>query len=152
MYNPEKRSSADDCLLSSYFREHPLPSDPSMMSTFPEYRNRKSAGVKEERKDPSNISMQMSSSGNVPKISATRRESIEHLVGTSSSSGSKSAKKPRIFWWHVELWFPTGHIEIKFPTIVLFFMVLKFVFEIHDQFYHFVFFASYLQLFIAVLL
>ncbi|XP_075254422.1 cyclin-dependent kinase 10-like isoform X3 [Convolutriloba macropyga] len=41
MFNPDKRSSAEDCLMSSYFREHPLPSDPSMMATFPEYRNKR---------------------------------------------------------------------------------------------------------------
>ncbi|XP_076046653.1 cyclin-dependent kinase 10-like isoform X2 [Oratosquilla oratoria] len=41
MYNPERRATATECLESSYFKEQPLPCDPTMMPTFPQHRNLK---------------------------------------------------------------------------------------------------------------
>ncbi|KAH7646012.1 hypothetical protein HUG17_1550 [Dermatophagoides farinae] len=38
MYDPWKRATADECLQSSYFRESPLPCDPSVMPSFPQSR------------------------------------------------------------------------------------------------------------------
>lgn len=39
MYDPKKRATAEECLQSSYFKEHPLPCEPKMMPTFPHLRN-----------------------------------------------------------------------------------------------------------------
>lgn len=41
MYDPAKRSTAKECLKSSYFDEHPLPCEPSLMPSFPQHRNLK---------------------------------------------------------------------------------------------------------------
>ncbi|XP_042865936.1 cyclin-dependent kinase 10-like isoform X2 [Penaeus japonicus] len=41
MYDPKRRATAEECLESSYFKEHPLPCDPRMMPTFPQHRNLK---------------------------------------------------------------------------------------------------------------
>ncbi|OQV24752.1 Cyclin-dependent kinase 10 [Hypsibius exemplaris] len=38
-YDPKKRATADDALMSSYFKEQPLPCDPDLMPTFPQIRN-----------------------------------------------------------------------------------------------------------------
>eukprot|EP00118_Oscarella_pearsei_P009582 m.55817 g.55817 ORF g.55817 m.55817 type:complete len:402 (+) comp34503_c0_seq3:81-1286(+) len=40
-YDPFKRATAADCFESSYFIEKPLPTEPSMMPTFPHHRNAK---------------------------------------------------------------------------------------------------------------
>jgi len=40
-YCPQKRINAADAVRHQYFQERPLPLDPSMMPTFPEYRNKK---------------------------------------------------------------------------------------------------------------
>merc|ERR1712156_553611 len=39
MYDPGKRATADECLLSSYFKEPPFPCDPKLMPSFPQHRN-----------------------------------------------------------------------------------------------------------------
>ncbi|KAH9392580.1 Cyclin-dependent kinase 10, partial [Tyrophagus putrescentiae] len=39
IYDPRKRATADECLGSSYFKESPLPCDPSVMPSFPQRRN-----------------------------------------------------------------------------------------------------------------
>jgi len=39
MFDPTKRATADECLLSSYFKEAPMPCDPKLMPTFPHHRN-----------------------------------------------------------------------------------------------------------------
>jgi len=51
MYDPRKRATADDALLSSYFKEAPFPSAPELMPSFPQHRNlkRKSSTGQEER-------------------------------------------------------------------------------------------------------
>lgn len=41
MYDPSKRATAKECLLSSYFREAPLPCDQKLMPSFPHHRNLK---------------------------------------------------------------------------------------------------------------
>ena len=41
MYDPKKRATAEECLLSSYFKEPPLPVAPPLMPSFPGYRNQK---------------------------------------------------------------------------------------------------------------
>ncbi|XP_002741678.2 cyclin-dependent kinase 10-like [Saccoglossus kowalevskii] len=41
VFDPKKRATAEDCLESSYFKEPPFPSDPEMMPTFPEHRNKR---------------------------------------------------------------------------------------------------------------
>lgn len=39
MYDPKKRASAKESLLSTYFKEAPLPCDPKLMPSFPQHRN-----------------------------------------------------------------------------------------------------------------
>ena len=39
MYDPSKRATADECLQSSYFKEEPVPCNPSLMPSFPQHRN-----------------------------------------------------------------------------------------------------------------
>lgn len=46
MFDPNKRATAKECLLSSYFKEAPLPSDPNLMPTFPHHRNMKSGAAR----------------------------------------------------------------------------------------------------------
>ncbi|XP_077982610.1 cyclin-dependent kinase 10-like [Glandiceps talaboti] len=41
VFDPKKRATAEDCLESSYFKEQPFPSDPELMPTFPEHRNKR---------------------------------------------------------------------------------------------------------------
>lgn len=38
-YYPAKRWTAEDCLDSEYFDEHPLPCEPDLMPSFPQHRN-----------------------------------------------------------------------------------------------------------------
>lgn len=49
MYDPSKRSTAEDALESSYFKENPLPCDPKLMPTFPHHRNQQSGAGPGER-------------------------------------------------------------------------------------------------------
>lgn len=53
-FDPCKRITADDALLSSYFRENPLPIERGLMPTFPEHRNFQdiSNTNNQKRKDP----------------------------------------------------------------------------------------------------
>ena len=46
MFDPKKRSTADECLSSSYFCEKPFPLDKRLMPTFPEHRNFKRGWAK----------------------------------------------------------------------------------------------------------
>lgn len=39
MYDPKKRASAKESLLSTYFKESPLPCDRKLMPSFPQHRN-----------------------------------------------------------------------------------------------------------------
>ena len=39
MYDPKKRATAKESLLSTYFKEPPIPCDPKFMPTFPQHRN-----------------------------------------------------------------------------------------------------------------
>lgn len=43
MYDPKKRATAAESLMSSYFKEAPLPCDPNFMPSFPQHRNLKSS-------------------------------------------------------------------------------------------------------------
>jgi cyclin-dependent kinase 10 len=38
MYDPRQRATATECLQSKFFRESPLPCDPSLMPTHPDHR------------------------------------------------------------------------------------------------------------------
>ena len=39
-YDPRRRISAERLLEHSYFDQHPLPCEPSLMPSFPQHRNR----------------------------------------------------------------------------------------------------------------
>lgn len=39
MYDPKKRATAKESLLSTYFKESPLPCDRKLMPSFPQHRN-----------------------------------------------------------------------------------------------------------------
>ncbi|RWS03858.1 cyclin-dependent kinase 10-like protein [Dinothrombium tinctorium] len=41
LYDSKNRATAPECLQSSYFKEKPLPCEPSLMPSFPQHRNMK---------------------------------------------------------------------------------------------------------------
>ncbi|XP_052862261.1 cyclin-dependent kinase 10 [Anopheles cruzii] len=73
MYNPRNRAEAEECLLSTYFKEAPLPCDPKLMPTFPHHRDlKKSAGKstdKAKRNSSSTHSKTSFDGGHLPTIS-----------------------------------------------------------------------------------
>ncbi|XP_055346237.1 cyclin-dependent kinase 10-like [Paramacrobiotus metropolitanus] len=48
-YDPQRRCTAEDALISAYFKEHPLPCDPILLPTFPQFRN-----ISDKRKSQKN--------------------------------------------------------------------------------------------------
>lgn len=81
MYDPAKRASAEESLLSNYFREPPLPCDPKLMPSFPQHRNNN------RQASSSQGSPQQSSSGALVAPPPPRLHSDE---GMSSSGVSQS--------------------------------------------------------------
>lgn len=75
MYDPNKRATAKECLLSSYFKEQPLPCDPKLMPTFPHHRN--------------NPKTNASASGST----SSRAEKHENNISISDFLGSLVKKK-----------------------------------------------------------
>ncbi|XP_058054196.1 cyclin-dependent kinase 10 [Anopheles bellator] len=73
MYNPRNRAEAEECLLSTYFKEAPLPCDPKLMPTFPHHRDlKKSAGKSTDQGKRNNSSTHSKTSfdgGHLPTIS-----------------------------------------------------------------------------------
>lgn len=61
MYDPKKRATAEECLQSSYFKEHPLPCDPKLMPTFPQHRNIPKSSSKSEKIGSTSLSSSNSS-------------------------------------------------------------------------------------------
>ncbi|XP_065827696.1 cyclin-dependent kinase 10-like isoform X2 [Oscarella lobularis] len=89
-YDPFKRATADDCLDSSYFIEKPLPTEPSMMPTFPHHRNvkasapgRAAAAAAAKPVDQPLLS----------KAAAAAKRPLEQKYTFGSSSSSQLAKR-----------------------------------------------------------
>lgn len=54
MYDPKKRATAGESLMSTYFKEAPLPCDPNFMPSFPQHRNLKSSSSNAMRFEQAN--------------------------------------------------------------------------------------------------
>ncbi|XP_064077991.1 cyclin-dependent kinase 10-like [Macrobrachium nipponense] len=81
MYDPNRRATAEECLSSSYFKEHPLPCDPQMMPTFPQHRNLK-------QQHQHHHHHQTSSSSQAPSITQVLNQQVSSLYsGDRMSDG-----------------------------------------------------------------